>query len=377
VTEPLLEIAQMVIRQSSRTRPADAVLRTVLKQERTLTPPSSRAVAAAVFAYFRWREWLGDFASLRDQIAAAVTKQLHYDGGEAMPEEDLRKRAVPAWTHDQVNWRSSWLRGLQETPRLWLRSRPGCREELAAELGDCRTSPVESLPCALAYSGARDLFQTEAFHRGDFELQDISSQAVGLLCDPRPGETWWDACAGEGGKLLHLSDLMENKGLIWASDRAEWRLQRLRRRAGRAKVFNYRVAPWDGGAKLPTRTRFDGILVDAPCSGLGTWQRNPHARWTTTPEDVRELSSMQVSLLTHVAEALKPGGKLIYAVCTLTQAETTDVTAQIQACCGELEPCLLPNPFAPASEPAPELWLGPEQGGNGMFVAGWKAKGPG
>ncbi|MGC8000561.1 hypothetical protein ACP3XN_24520, partial [Salmonella enterica] len=83
---------------------------------------------------------------------------------------------------------------------------------------------------------------------------------------------------------------MENSGLIWASDRAAWRLQKLKRRTARAKVFNYRVAMWDGGVKLPTKTKFDGVLVDAPCSGLGTWQRNPHARWTTTPGDVAELA---------------------------------------------------------------------------------------
>src|SRR5205823_5977071 len=129
-----------------------------------------------------------------------------------------------------------------------------------------------ALPEALVYEGETDLFRTPEFHAGEFEIQDLSSQAVGWLCDPKPGETWWDACAGEGGKLLHLSDLMQNKGLIWASDRAAWRLQKLKRRTARAKVFNYRAALWDGGAKLPTKTKFDGVLVDAPCSGLGTWR---------------------------------------------------------------------------------------------------------
>src|SRR5436305_4189145 len=81
----------------------------------------------------------------------------------------------------------------------------------------------------LRYDGEEDLFRTPEFHAGEFEIQDICSQLVGLLCAPKPGETWWDACAGEGGKTLHLSDLMENKGLIWACDRAEWRLQKLLR----------------------------------------------------------------------------------------------------------------------------------------------------
>jgi 16S rRNA (cytosine967-C5)-methyltransferase len=172
-----------------------------------------------------------------------------------------------------------WLHSLQQEPRF------GCAPSAVwrdAPAPAARHGTTRGLPDALVYAGETDLFRTPEFHAGEFEIQDIASQAVSWLCAPKPGETWWDTCAGEGGKLVHLSDLMQNKGLIWASDRAEWRLQTLKRRTARAKAFNYRAAPWDGGAKLPTKTKFDGILVDAPCSGLGTWQRNPHARWTTT-----------------------------------------------------------------------------------------------
>src|SRR6185503_8199501 len=124
------------------------------------------------------------------------------------------------------------------------------------KLGECWISGNPGLGDTLEYRGREDLFRMREFHAGAFEVQDISSQIVGLTCAPEPGETWWDACAGEGGKLLHLSDLMQNKGLIWASDRVEWRLKRLKLRAGRAKAFNYRSAIWDGGAKPPTKTRF-------------------------------------------------------------------------------------------------------------------------
>ena len=375
VTERLVEIVETVLRQSSRTSPADSVLRAELKRQRGLAPEESRAAAAAVFAYYRWREWVQECPSLREQIGAALERQSRYDRGEPVPEAELRAWAVPAWAMEEAPWTLPWLQALQRPPALWLRSRPGQRDALAKQLGDCQRVSAKALGCALAYAGARDLFQTEQFHRGEFELQDLSSQAVGWVCGPRPGETWWDACAGEGGKMLHLSDLMENKGLIWASDRAEWRLQRLRRRAGRAQVFNYRTVRWDGGTKLPTRTRFDGILVDAPCSGVGTWQRNPHARWTTTRDDVRELAALQVTLVIRAAEALKPGGRIFYAVCTLTRAETTDVVAQVQASCAKLEPCPLNNPFAPDDEPAPAIWFGPDQGGNGMFVSAWRAAG--
>src|SRR5205085_8685497 len=132
--------------------------------------------------------------------------------------------------------------------------------------------------------------------------------------------------------------LMHNKGVIWATDRSERRLAVLKRRAGRAQLFNYRTALWDGSAKLPTKTKFDGILVDAPCSGVGTWQRNPHSRWTTTPKDVRELAAVQARLLDHVAGSLKSGGRLVYSVCTLTRAETTAVADAFTAAHPEFEP---------------------------------------
>ena len=119
--------------------------------------------------------------------------------------------------------------------------------------------------------------------------------------------------------------------------------------------------------------------MDAPCSGLGTWQRNPHARWTTTPDDVRELADVQQRLLAHVAGSVKPGGKLIYSVCTLTRAETTDVVETFQKTFPDFEPLLLPslanekNPGLLASAVTMTIWP-QDLGGNGMFVAGWRRK---
>jgi 16S rRNA (cytosine967-C5)-methyltransferase len=231
---------------------------------------------------------------------------------------------------------------------------------------------VGPLADTLEYHGRSDLFRTSEFHAGEFEVQDLSSQAVGLICAPRSKETWWDACAGEGGKMLHLSDLMENRGLIWASDRVAWRLAQLKRRAARAGVFNYRAVAWDGGPRLPTKTKFDGVLVDAPCSGIGTWHRNPHARWTTTAEDVKELSDVQQRILRHAAAAVKPGGKLVYAACTLADLETTRVVEGFERHCGKFERLAVRNPLAPGLTPGRILSLWPqESGGNGMCVAAW------
>jgi 16S rRNA (cytosine967-C5)-methyltransferase len=172
---------------------------------------------------------------------------------------------------------------------------------------------------------------------------------------------------------LHLSDLMQNKGLIWASDRVEWRLKKLKQRAARAKSFNYRAVLWNGGVKLPTKTKFDGVLLDAPCSGLGTWARNPHARWTTTPQDVRELAQVQKQLLANAAVALKPGGRLVYSVCTLTWAETIEVAREFEQTHPDFQPVAIASPFNESGETMAQHCFWPQQtGGNGMFVAGWR-----
>src|SRR5207249_490487 len=153
--------------------------------------------------------------------------------------------------------------------------------------------------------------------------------------------------------------------------RAGWRLQTLKRRAARAKVFNYRVAPWDGGPKLPTKTKFDGVLVDAPCSGVGTWQRNPHARWTATLDDVLELKELQIRLLLHASAAVKPGGRLIYAVCTLTRAETVEVAARVEQELTAFKPLMLHLPLT--GKESAQYWIWPQEfAGNGMFVAAWQ-----
>jgi 16S rRNA (cytosine967-C5)-methyltransferase len=285
---------------------------------------------------------------------------------------ELVARSVPSWIQSEMEITPAFARTLQTEPRLWLRARPGQGKSLAQRFPDSTIFGTGPLSDTLQYYGQEDLFRTAEFHAGDFELQDLSSQAVGLLCSPAPGETWWDACAGEGGKMLHLSDLMANKGLIWASDRAEWRLRKLKRRAARAKIFNFRAALWEGGTKLPTKTKFDGVLVDAPCSGVGTWQRNPHARWTLRAEDVRELAELQTRLLANAAISVKTGGKLVYSVCSPARSETTRVVEGFESTSLGFRPLPVKNPLAPDDLPGVTIFLHPQAaGGHGMFIAAW------
>ena len=369
---PVFDIATTVINKADRDHPADAVLRIELKRQQRLSRESSRETALTVFAYYRWFGWLDQQQPMSQQLFQAVELSRRFQHGRAsFTDDELLAKALPPWVAGEVVLSADWVRALQSEPPIWLRARPeqGC--SLASRLGDSYL--VDDLRDAICYEGAEDLFRTPEFQDGEFELQDLSSQVVGWICGPQPTEKWWDACAGEGGKTLHLADLMQNKGLIWASDRAEWRLKKLRLRAARAKLFNYRAVLWNGGEKLPTKTKFDGILIDAPCSGMGTWHRNPQARWTTTPTDVAELGAIQEQLLSHATSALKPGGRLVYAVCTLTKRETTDVVAALTQRFPELQPLATVNPLHPAAPPSSQHLMGPRvKGGNGMFVASWR-----
>lgn len=348
--------------------PADQALRKRFAADKP-SPEGRAAVTQAVFSYFRWHGWLTKNSSITRQVQQALDLDAEFQSNpEKFTEQELAPRAVPGWTRGHMDRPLAWLRSIQQHPKLWLRARSGKSAEVAAALGDCTPGP---LPESLDYTGDKDLFLTPEFKGGLFEIQDIASQAVSHLCAPKEKETWWDACAGEGGKLLHLSDLMRNTGLIWASDRADWRLAQLKKRAARAGVFNYRAKEWDGSERLPTKTMFDGVLIDAPCSGIGTWGRNPHARWTTTVDDVNELAQIQLQLLINATAVLKPGGKIIYAVCTLSRRETVEVAEKFTKIFPQLRPLPLSLPQV-QPKPAPHLTIWPQQlNGNGMFVAAW------
>ncbi len=372
----ILRLVQATLREASRERPADRVLGQNLKKASGLTRTEGQEVADRVFAYYRWFRWV---QGLETGVASARAMELAERfclDPQSFSDADLLARAIPDWTADVMDLSAPWVRSLQAPPTLWLRARRGNATELCERLGDCVAARFPCLEETVFYAGGRDLFHVPEFQAGEFEIQDISSQAVGYVCSPAPGEKWWDACTGEGGKLLHLSDLMENKGLILGSDRSERRLHKVKLRTARSRVFNYRVKAWDGGRNLPEKTLFDGVLVDAPCSGIGTWGRNPHARWTTTPQDVEELASVQQRLLEHACAAVRPGGKLIYAVCTLSRRETVEIAAQFERSRGEFKPLALKNPVATGQDRRHQLWFLPHEiGGNGMFVAGWRREG--
>jgi 16S rRNA (cytosine967-C5)-methyltransferase len=194
---------------------------------------------------------------------------------------------------------------------------------IAAELPDAVALP--GLPDGLRLPGDTPVERMPAYERGAFEVQDAGSQLVTLAAGARPGMHAIDLCAGGGGKTLALAAAMENRGSILACDIDRPRLSKLMPRAQRAGVTiaeTRLLDPRREAAILDDQLgQADLVLIDAPCSGTGTWRRNPEARWRLTPERLARLADTQAMLLDLAATLVKPGGALVYIVCSLLDAE--------------------------------------------------------
>lgn len=174
-------------------------------------------------------------------------------------------------------------------------------------------------------------FNTQAFKDGMFEMQDAGSQAVALLVNAKPGQKVIDFCAGAGGKTLAIAASMQNKGRILAWDTSESRLGQMAKRLARAGVSNVQThvlaSEADPFLKRHTASA-DWVVVDAPCSGSGTWRRNPDLKWRTSLEDLLELKELQASILRNAARLVKPGGRLVYITCSIFNDENFGVVKQ-------------------------------------------------
>jgi 16S rRNA (cytosine967-C5)-methyltransferase len=363
-----LILAAQVIELTTPERPVDAVLRLVLRVAGHVAPRAAVHTERAVAAYFRWLGWLDQTAPIPARLTQALELAARFrEHPETFSDEDLL-RAVPEWVRAEVDCSAAWLRAIQAgQTHAWVRARPGHAARIAAKFSASHLPDQPLAPDAVRYDGKNDLVKAREFQIGLFEIQDIASQAVGTLCRPRHGDFWWAVRSGDGGNALHLCDLMENKGVVWATDPADLRLKQLLVRLKRARLVNYRVAVWAGGPTPPREGKFNGVLVDAPCSDLGTWQENPQARWTSRPESLAGFAAAQLRLLEDVAGTLKNGGRLIYTVRTLTRSETTGVVAAFSKKHPEFEPC-------PFSENGPSSqWLRQQDlGGHGRFIAAWR-----
>lgn len=219
---------------------------------------------------------------------------------------------------------AEWLRRQDTRPPLWIR----VRDPAAVQALRDRGFTVRGDGPAYTVSGAKD--PRVVMREGGFEIQDRASQEVAALATLRPGGRAWDVCAGRGGKTMALADSLGGRGVVVATDVDERALADLKVRARRAGVADVvRARPWDG-ERVPdlgpeARKGFDVVLVDAPCSASGTWRRNPDARLRTDPAEVPRYAELQRRLLALGAGRVAPGGRLVYATCSVFVAEDEDV----------------------------------------------------
>ncbi len=218
-------------------------------------------------------------------------------------------------------------------------------------------SNVPDLPQALRLTGNIGAIQNlPGFSAGWWTVQDSSAQLVTYLLDPQPGEVIIDACAAPGGKTTHIAELMGDKGQIWACDAKASRLKKLDENAHRLNLHSIKILTGDSReAKFPSTV--DRVLLDAPCSGLGTLHRRADARWRQTPEKVKELATLQQQLLQRVATWVKPGGILVYATCTVNPLENEAVVRSLldNSPQWQIEPP--PANFPAAAFTSPDGWI--------------------
>lgn len=262
------------------------------------------------------------------------------------------------------------------------------REDVQAALAaggiDAAVTPYS--PWGLRVQGKPALNKVDAFTRGEVEVQDEGSQLLALLTDAKRGEMVVDFCAGAGGKTLALGAAMRNTGRLYAFDTSGHRLAALKprlARSGLSNVYPIQIAHERDERIKRLTGKIDRVLVDAPCSGLGTLRRNPDMKWRQSPQSVEELKVKQAAILASAARLLKPGGRLVYATCSLLESENEAIADAFTAANPQT---FTPIPVAEALDKAhvgspeslvrgPYLRLWPHQHGtDAFFAAVWQRR---
>jgi len=219
------------------------------------------------------------------------------------------------------------------------------------------TIEVNGVENALQLTKRENVFQIKLFKEGCFEVQDAGSQVIGEFLAPRPNEYVIDACAGAGGKSLHLAALMNNKGKIISMDVEAFKLEELKKRCKRAGVFNTETKLIEVGKTIKSlANKADKLLLDVPCSGLGVLKRNPDAKWKLSPEVIERTKAIQQTIISEYSSTLKLNGVMVYSTCSILPSENQE---QVQSFLKQH------NDFELLSEKT----LLPSQGFDGFYMA--------
>lgn len=310
----------------SESRPANEIINAYTRSRRYIGSKDRRALADMVWGALRNRARL-DYACpnglWRAKLAALTTWTTELPDLSAAP--DWIQCEVPEWLIDHIE-RPEWeLPALMESAPIVLRVN-GNREKVKALLSEegMETTLSVHSPFGLILGKRGNLNQSACYRDGLVEVQDEGSQCVALETGVAPGEMVLDYCAGAGGKSLIFAQMMQNRGLILAHDISRRSLNELEKRAHRAGVSIIETTEdIRGWVKHHSNRLFDHVVVDAPCSGTGTWRRCPDMRWKLTPEILASLVSKQAAILDQASEYVRDGGLLSYMTCSLTRDENT------------------------------------------------------
>lgn len=339
---------------------ADKVVARALKLDKRWGSSDRKFVAETIYEIVRWKRLYSEIANVkepfnRDELwrIFAVWAVLRgypipdWRQLEGTPERKIKgkfdelskirkfRESIPDWMDElgvlELN-EDVWTKEIaaqnkQAQVILRVNTLKTTKEKLRAILMDTgiETEFLKDYSDALVLKERANVFLTDAFKEGLFEVQDASSQLVAPLLDVKPGMRVVDTCAGAGGKTLHLASLMQNKGQLIAMDLYESKLKQLKLRAKRNGAFNIEYRIIDSTKVIKKlHEKADRVLIDAPCSGLGVLKRNPDSKWKLQPEFIENIKKTQREVLENYSKIVKPGGKLVYATCSVLPSENQE-----------------------------------------------------
>lgn len=348
-TDAVIEALEMIFTEN---RYADKVIEKTLKKNSKWGARDRRFIAETTYDIVRWYRMLrtttradeGDHWKLlagwlvinKIELPSWVEFQKVNPKEITQSFEKLKsirkiRESIPDWL-DELGERElggRWeteLEALNEEAAVVLRvntlkiSKKDLHEKLQEE--NVETEPSIEFPDALILEQRQNVFTTPSFKEGLFEVQDANSQKIAPFMNIEPGMRVIDACAGAGGKTLHLAALMKNKGRIIAMDVEQWKLEELQKRARRAGISNLETRVIDSSKVIKRlENSADRVLLDVPCSGTGVLKRNPDAKWKLSPEFIDQVKVIQQQILSDYATMLKNGGELVYSTCSILPSE--------------------------------------------------------
>jgi len=339
---------------------ADKVVQQLLKRDKRWGSRDRGFVAETTYDIVRWKRLYAQIANIKEPFSrddawrlfavwatlkgiklpdwkyfeSTPTRKIKGKFDELSKERKFRE-SVPDWI-DAIGVKelgeNQWTKELaalnkQAEVILRVNTLKTTKEELQLKLQseEIETEFLPKHPSALKLVERANVFKTEAFKNGWFEVQDASSQLVAAFLDVKPGMKVVDTCAGAGGKTLHLASLMENKGQIVAMDIYESKLKKLKVRARRNGAHNIDLKVIDSTKPIKKLyNKADRVLIDAPCSGLGVLRRNPDSKWKLQPEFIDNIKETQQNVLQQYSKMVKAGGKLVYATCSVLPSENQE-----------------------------------------------------